>query len=79
MIFRVYLVVEWIKTAVAGNLQHPLAMESAVVGVVLLHKVEMNLDIRRDDVRVFHVFEKLGRYLEILLMVSVGQTKQVEL
>ena len=73
MIFRVYLMVKRIEAAVAWDLEGALDCESAVVKVVFLYQIEMNENIRRDDVAVLHVSEELCSYLEVLLMMPVGQ------
>ncbi len=71
--------VEGVKATVARNLQHPFAMECAVVGIVLLDQVKMHLYIRRYDIRVFHILEKLCATLEILLILAVGQGGKLNL
>ena len=73
MILRIHLMIQGIKATVARNLQHPFDGESAIVELILLYKVEMDVYVCGEDIAVFHIFEKLGIDLEILLMVPVGQ------
>ena len=54
-------------------------MECAVVGIVLLDRVKMHLYIRRYDIRVFHILEKLCATLEILLILAAGRGGKLNL
>lgn len=77
VICGVNLMVKGVKATVTRDLEHSLASEGAVVGIILLYKVKMNVYVRRQDIRILHIFEELCVTFEVLLIFPVFQGRKL--